>query len=62
MIHAVISTVVSCDIQLDEKRAGIDEIKKDTDILVERFIDSARTCEQFFLQKHLQVNMKYESQ
>jgi len=34
----------------------MEDIKRDADVLVSRFIDAGRTCEQYFLQKHIQVN------
>lgn len=34
----------------------MEEIKRDSDVLVDRFVEAGRTCEQYFLQKHLQVS------
>lgn len=41
---------------MDEKRVPADDIKKDADVLVARLVDAGRACEQYFLQKHLQVS------
>ncbi|KAF6034297.1 hypothetical protein EB796_007393 [Bugula neritina] len=41
--------------QIDDKKPQMEDIKRDADVLVSRFIDAGRTCEQYFLQKHIQI-------
>ena len=42
---------------MDEKKASSEDVKKSADVLVNRFADAGRACEQFFLQKHIQVRI-----
>lgn len=41
---------------MDERRTSSDDTKKEADILLSSFLEAGRACEQYFIQKHIQVS------
>ncbi|XP_067944573.1 mediator of RNA polymerase II transcription subunit 28-like [Watersipora subatra] len=48
-------SVCKCLEQIDEKKPLPESLKNNADVLVRKFVDAGRACEQFFLQKHIQI-------